>query len=166
MDQIECGTVCEQKFLNEFNEPFALNLSSSKTHIIIVQVKRELIIIVGAEDIYPKPANKTMFMAQAVRYLKKHHSSFDLTTVFYFHGANTPDQITAFERAVQANGGTLKEASSWENIANYINQTKVRVNGKYFIKKFRLLTSLLMVVLDGFGCIPRKEFSLKRKRLS
>lgn len=115
--------------------------------IIARCMKREYIIIVGAEDIYSENDrhNKLMFAQSAVRYCKRYAYWFDRTTVFYFKGACTvraesPDggtyykdgytnnQITALKDSVQKYGAVFKEAKTWDDIAAHVNNTQDKID--------------------------------------
>ncbi|WP_156338846.1 hypothetical protein [Chondromyces crocatus] len=91
-------------------------------------LKREYVIVVGAEDYYDRAGNKMMFMAHAVRYVRLYARRFDITTVLYFRGsAHTTAQTNALETSVRKYGGTPKPVRQWSDVAAHIN-TK-RVNG-------------------------------------
>lgn len=91
---------------------------------------REFVIIAGAEDLYGRPGNKLMFLAQAVRYVRRWSKGFDLTTVFYFTGKDskgvaipTAAQVAAFKKSVTSYGGTPKAATAWSDVASHVNNT-------------------------------------------
>lgn len=91
-------------------------------------LKREYVIVVGAEDYYERPGNKMMFMAHAVRYVRRHGSRFDITTVLYFRGGpgvHTDRQVAALTSSVRKYGGAAKEVRSWGDVASHINAKTV-----------------------------------------
>ncbi|AUX39057.1 uncharacterized protein SOCE26_004390 [Sorangium cellulosum] len=91
-------------------------------------LKREYVIVVGAEDYYERPGNKMMFMAQAVRYVRRHGSRFDIRTVLYFRGGpgvHTDGQVAALTASVKKYGGTAKEVRGWGEVASHINTRTV-----------------------------------------
>ena len=104
---------------------------------------REYVIVVGAEDLYDGAGEKLMFMAHAVRYVRRWSHQFDLTNVFYFQGASghgaTAAQCSAFEDAVTLYGGSVSKVSSWGTIASHINRKQATINGETKDKRVQVL---------------------------
>ncbi len=102
---------------------------------------REFVIVVGAEDYYDRAGNKLMFMAHAIRYVRKYGKLFDLTTVFYFNKKkpHSDNQINAFKKSIRKYGGICREASSWRGIASHMNKTEYSKKSKKYIKKVQVL---------------------------
>ncbi|WP_437994728.1 hypothetical protein WMF26_24975 [Sorangium sp. So ce185] len=91
-------------------------------------LKREYVIVVGAEDYYDRPGNKMMFMAHAVRYVRIYGSRFDITTVLYFRGGpgvHTDRQVAALTASVRKYKGTARSVRSWRDVASHINTRTV-----------------------------------------
>ena len=125
--------------------------------------KKELIIVVGAEDHYGGASavpHRLMFMAQAVRQAKMTHAKYDKVSVFWFQGKKiadgcstsgdidsncygqyTPRQIKAFETAlkkyVSKDKLLIKEAKSFDDVSTQANKKTVVINGKTCNKKVR-----------------------------
>jgi len=126
-------------------------------------IKKELIIVVGAEDHYGKASavpHRLMFMSQAVRQVKITHVKYDKVSIFWFQGKKIADgctssgnidsncygqytskQIKAFEIAlkqyVPKNKLLIKEAKSFDDVAAQANSETVVINGKTCKKKVR-----------------------------
>lgn len=103
-------------------------------------IQREYVIVCGAEDHYKRAGNLLMFMAHAVRYVRRYGSCFDLTSVFVFPGkVHTPAHLDAVKRGVERYGGTYYQVSAWSEVAAHLNAKTVTVNGKTCQKRVQVL---------------------------
>lgn len=102
-------------------------------------------IIVGVEDVHNDAGNKMMFMAQAVRYVRRYKHLFDLTSVLYFEGEKgsgvemTPAQCEKFEAAVKQYGGVPTRVTDWSEVADHINRKTVTIGAEKREKKVQVL---------------------------